>query len=53
MSRGLSVREGLFRSGSCLIDEVVLSALIELFDFEERLGREERVETILCRADVV
>jgi hypothetical protein len=53
MGGGLSIREGLFREGSCLIDEVVLSALIELFDLEELLGREERVETIVCRADVV
>jgi hypothetical protein len=53
MSGGLSERGGLFRSGSCLIDEVVLSALMELFDLDELLGREERVETILCRADVV
>jgi hypothetical protein len=53
MRGGLSVREGLFRRGSCLTDEVVLSALIELFDLAELLGREERVKTIVCRVDVV
>lgn len=37
----------------CLVDEVVLSASVELFDLAKFLGREECVENILCRADVV